>query len=176
MQPIRYKTNKKKIAILLVIFIIATFLSAIAAYFAPGLLNRVVGVLPVLVIVLVYIVLAVSIIGLIAGIIRLLSNRFDLILTEQGIQHNAEFGVGKMILWKDIQRISIETNGLNKGIAVFLINPQDYIDSFNGLKKQGVGLLNLKYGTPCVINVQALHGNEEEILAAMQQFISHQRT
>jgi len=171
MDPILYKTNKKKVMLMFGIFAIAVPLSAIAAYYVPRLLNHVIGALPILIVVLVYAILVISLIGFIAGLIRLVSNKFDLLINEKGIHNNAEFGAGKIIAWTDVERISIETNGLNQGLAIFLKNPQTYIDSFSGLKKQGVGLLNIKYGTPCVINIQALKANIQEVEANMQKFL-----
>jgi hypothetical protein len=172
MEPILYKTNKKKVALMFGIFAVATPLSAIAAYFVPRLLNHVIGVLPILIVVLVYVILVVSLLGLVAGLMRLISNKFDLRLDEKGIHNNAEVGTGRIISWSNIERVSIQTTGLNQSIAIFLKDPQTYIDSFSGLKKQGVGLLNVKYGTPCVINIQALRADTKEVEETMKKFLN----
>jgi hypothetical protein len=170
MKEIVFKTSKKKIARMFGIFSVAMPLSALAAYFAPRILNHVIGLLPLILIGLIYLILVVSIIGFVAGLIRLIGNKFDLILNSEGIRNRAEFGVNKLVKWDEIEKIELNPNN-HPGIAIFLKNPQTYIDSFSGLKKQGVGLINIKYGTPCFINVMALQADAKDVFIEMRKFL-----
>jgi len=119
-------------------------------------------------------ILVVSIIGFVTGLMRLIGNKFDLILNPEGIRDKAEFGLNKLIKWNEIEKIELNPNN-HPGIAIFLKNPQAYIDSFSGLKKQGIGLLNLKHGTPCFINVLAFQADASEIFEHMQTFLGTYR-
>jgi hypothetical protein len=176
MKEIVFKTNKKKIARMFGIFAIAAPLSFMGAYFVPRILDHVIGVLPILIIVLVYLICVVSLIGLIAGGIRLFSNKFDLTLDINGIRNNAEFGKVGLVKWNEIEKIELGASGLNNGIAIFLKDPQSYVGRFSGLKKQGVGLLSVKYGTPCFINVMALDANTEDVFMEMQKFLDSHKS
>lgn len=102
---------------------------------------------------------AILFFGLVAvTVFRKLGNKkAGLIINKEGIIDNSSGVSAGLILWTDIEEISV-SQVMNQNFLILIVkNPQDYLDSVtNPLKRKGMEMNYRSYGSPISISAHSL--------------------
>lgn len=95
---------------------------------------------------------------------KLPDNKPGLIIDESGIIDNSGAASAGLILWTDINSLSVMTVQKQKFILLHVKNPMDYIERQRGAFKRKMMQLNFKmYGSPLTISANGLKITFDEL-------------
>lgn len=168
-KTIEIPLSKKKILLILLFSIV---FAAIGFWFViepPTIKNPVFGN-PLLISVLGYATIIFSVIGTFFCIRKLPDTKPGLIIDNEGFTDNSSGVSGGLVLWKDIENISIFEMRRQKLIMLEVNNPEEYINrQTNGFKRKLMAMNHKMYGTPLSISANALEISFEDLLAILSE-------
>ncbi|MBZ4042404.1 STM3941 family protein [Flavobacterium hibisci] len=108
---------------------------------------------------------------------KFLDQKAGLMINPKGIVDNSSgLSVG-MILWTDIQEITVLQVRNQKFLVIIVKNPQEYIDKMSNSIKRNVMKINYKsYGSPISISANALQTDFNKLHKLILEKMSHYKS
>ena len=117
-------------------------------------------------------VAAIGFFGLCAvvGLIKLLDKTAGLFLDRQGMTDNSSGSAAGRVEWREIRDVQARTVSGQKLLAIFVLDPEKFLDRGNWVRRLFVRMNYRFYGTPIFISSHALNVNFEELERLIRDF------
>jgi hypothetical protein len=94
-----------------------------------------------------------------------------LIIKSDGIMDNAAFLKGRLIKWSEIKNIETKTVFGSKQFAIYLHEPEEFLNGFSGMKKTFLSSTYKQQGTPVLLVVQSYDFDKDELFRILTERI-----
>jgi hypothetical protein len=160
-----YPLNKNRFVLIIVVFVIITVGSLIGLYYIYTHPNEegyvyipnILFALPIL-----------GVLGVILGVVNLLSNKKGLTISNDGISFNAGMYKFGPVAYTDIMAVDKKRYMMNDFIVLYLNNPGAFMATKKGISKRMYDENHSTHGSPAVINITQITGDNDAILAEIK--------